>query len=174
MSSRFNRFLRGWLGFLDSKVGGFTPALAEDAVRPVLDVRPFAYAQARQFELGNTAVLAAGTTGFVSMTVPKIVPEGELWFVDNCSCTSNTLASGDRCIMSPAANIIASVGGIRQTLVLGFPWLVATAAEDHFAAGVMQAPFVMLPGDELGIFVSQIAVATPTVQLRWTVMKVPI
>jgi hypothetical protein len=174
VASRFNRYLRGLLGFLDSKVGGLTPADLETSVRPTLDIRPFAYAQAREFRVANTAAIAVGETGFVSATVPIIVPEGELWLVDQFSVNSNDLAAGQRLFIAPAANIIASSGGIAQSLILGDSLAVSTAAELQQCAGVMKGIFTAQPGDELGVFVCQNAVGTPTMFLRYTLMRLTI
>jgi hypothetical protein len=150
VSSRYNRFLKGWLGLLDAKVGGFTPTSSEDNLRPTLDTYPFFFSQVRELVTGGTGTISGAAEGF-NPVATLLVPDNEVWFVHNATVTGTILA-GDSGFVVPAVQIRSRSLGILKDIVLGQCQPMPTPVGSHQACGFQTAPYYAQPGDQFGIF----------------------
>lgn len=148
--ARFNRFLKGWLGLLDAKVGGFTPADTEDRVRPTLGTYPFLYAQVRELVTGGTGTIASTAEGF-NPVATLVVPDNEIWFVEHATVTGTILA-GDEAIVAPSVQIRSRSLGIKKDILLGTPNAPGSVTFAHQPAAILTKTFIALPGDEFGVW----------------------
>lgn len=151
--ARFNRFLRGWLGLLDAKVGGFTPSDTAEFVQPGLDAFPFVYAQMREVVWGTASIVAAGE-GFNSVGPLLLVPQDQIWLIQYASvhCTA-VVDSADRLVIAPAVETTTHFG-LPRHVVLGTPRMEVQVGLAHMPASTLDRPYIALPGDQLGIWVT--------------------
>ena len=170
MASRFNLYLRGWLGLLDAKVGGVAPQAYEDAVRGTLDAYPFAYAQQRLFKDGSV-VVGPADEGFWPVTGAQ-VPPGEIWLCEWFSLQANMLAA-DTLEFVPAVQV-RGTSGIPQTVTLADSTPTG-GANGQINCSVAIRPYIALPGDNFGVHVRQISTAgTISVQLNLMYVACPV
>lgn len=173
--SRFNRYLRGWLGLLDGKVGGFTPAETLDQVRPTLDTYPFIHAQMRELVTGGTGGLAGGAEGF-NPVATLLVPNDEIWFVEQATCVTEAgVAVAEHLCCAPSVQVRSRSLGIPKDIILGqfvAPEWGSTFA--YRAFGISNRPYIALPGDQFGVYVSLIdTAATIEVILNLLISRSP-
>lgn len=168
MASRFNLYLRGWLGLLDAKVGGVAPQGYEDNIRGTLDAYPFAYAQQRLFKDGSV-VVGPADEGFWPV---HEVPAGEIWLCEWFSLQANMLAA-DTLEICPAV-FVRGTSGIPQTVTLA-DTTPTGGANGQITCSVAIRPYIALPGDELGVHVRQISTAgTISVQFNLLYVSCPV
>jgi hypothetical protein len=93
---------QGLLGFLNIKNNGLNPEWLRNSVQPVLDLQQWWFnTQASDLGSGATVLVADNGTGFNSFTTPQVaVPNGEFWFVTDCTIRTGALAATDACSFS--------------------------------------------------------------------------
>lgn len=169
--SLFNRYPRGWLGFLDAKTSGQGPSTFTEEVRPTLDVYQFLYSQMRECVTGvSGAVAGLGPQGPAAL----IVPQDELWFIERVVAFTSTLLAGAETINHvPGIQSLTSAGN--QTVQLlaqnqpGVGFSVGVSSER-----VSEFQGLALPGDRIVTEVTARAVyaGTMTVTATFARMKV--
>jgi hypothetical protein len=174
MPARFNRYLRGWLGLLDAKVGGFTPTETSDLLQPQLDTFPFLYAQTRELVSGNTGAISAAAEGFNPCPTLE-VPSGEIWFVEyGCALIPLGVIAASHAAFAPAVQIRSTALGLPRELVLGDFTPEFTSSFAYFPHSKM-GRYVGLPGDLFGIWCSLLdGAGTFDIQLNLLMARVPI
>lgn len=163
--ARFNRYLRGLLGFLDGKVGGLTPAEFADFLQPTLDSYPFLHAQQRELVRGGSAGIGTGGEGFDPIAA-LLVPQDEVWLVDwACAYMPGGVFVGaaDQLTMQPAVTMRSAGAATSGMIVLGnMPWQDPALAWCPHSTSIR--PYIALPNDQFGIWVDIIQLAAGTVQ----------
>lgn len=150
MAARFNRFLKGWLGLLDAKVGGFTPTSTEDNVRATLSAYPFIYSQMRELVTGGTGGISSAAEGF-NPVATLVVPDNEIWLVEHATVTG-PITAADEAVVAPAVQIRSRSLGIKKDILLGPASVAPTVTFAYQAAALQNRPFWAQPGDEFGVF----------------------
>lgn len=141
------RYPLGLLGLLDLKDMGRGPDLFRRDVSAVIDATPFYLATRASYQSGQA--LAVNATGFFP-AVGLSISEQSIWVMERVSARpSAALGAGVsiryRLAVSRAAgNNIVALPGTASGAATEFPNLGAEG-------------FVMLPGDQLGVWVEQIA-----------------
>jgi hypothetical protein len=173
VSSRFNTYLRGLLGMLDAKVEGKAPSSFEDTVRVTLDALPFFYAQKRVIVIDDTdsVVSASGWWPCTSLQVP---PE-EVWYIEHAAVSFGTaipLPAGAVINASPAYQLRTGALGLLTEIALPtVPFAYGTNTVPQFAS---MRPFVLAPGDRLGVWAHFVAGAPGAGVLRMTYIPMPV
>lgn len=148
--ARFNRFLKGWLGLLDAKVGGFTPSDTQDFIQGTLDTYRFLYAQQRELVTGGTGGIAGSAEGF-NPVATLLVPQDEIWFVQHAT-VEGTVPAADEAVVAPSVQIRSRSLGILKDILLGPPSFAPTVTFAYRATALQSAPFIALPGDQFGVW----------------------
>jgi len=146
---RFNTYLRGWLGLLQSQVEGRPPTEFESALRGTLDAYPFLYAErVTWFSLPTTG---SANEGFFSATGLS-VPQDEIWLVEhmglrlaNGTGVNGVLAAAEEAGI--ACGVLA-FNAITEHLV-GEPSQVFL--NGSMPVALASRPFVAIPGDNFGV-----------------------
>lgn len=147
----FNRFPRGLVGLLDAKTRGTAPTSLADEVRGTLDMMPFYQAATREVLSGVT--LAPVAEGPVFATGGNlIVPQDELWIVWHFTAIASlVLATGETLAFTTLLRAAAAVG-VNQDQVLNSSF--GNGGVGSLPVAWTPSPFLALPGDSLGIFVT--------------------
>lgn len=158
---RFNRHFRGFLSLLDAKVGGLTPTNYEDAVRVTVDAAEFIFANTREVTAGNTGGLGTAAEGFAGDVAGTLtVPADEMWLVDNYTTRATAiLGAAEELVAVPAMSSRLTITGNLGFQVFAnvlYPGTANFASSPSFHA---DRPFIALPGDVLGAWVSRIVTA---------------
>lgn len=175
MARPFNTFLRGFLGVLDAKVSGISPQNFEESMRPVMDVYPFIYAQRRQIAAFTTAALVTTDEGFRgSTTTPDdIVPSDEVWLVAQHAYNTPLLLAAEEFQATPAYKTRSNLGGFTEDFMLNTPPPIALAGTR--ATCNATDPYILLPGDQVGVWVQRIVTAVSivvTFKVQFVICKV--
>ena len=145
----------GLLDILGMQSTGDTPHLIADEVQPVMDLTDLYLTDRLSRSIAQTAVIAA--IGFaVAGTVTPLGPApGEQWMVYGLMTSSGALAA--------ATQITYVMAVSRTSLAAGAQYLTrqqVVANPNIFAEGLtFERPLILRPGDQLGIFVSQLTAA---------------
>lgn len=169
----FNRYLRGFLGMVDAKVGGVAPSTYEDAVRVGIDSWPFLYAQKRELVWGDCGTTAS--PGFQSGTAQVLVPQDEIWIVEwaTAACPLG-IPVGESLIISPAVQIRIA-GFLTRELLIGNQGVDFGATDDKIPMTTTERRYVGLPNDQFGIFVNRtIGGTTPGLLLSMLIVRIPV
>lgn len=146
MSSRFNTYLRGFLGLLDAKVEGKAPAQFEDVVRSTLDAYPFLYAQQRRIQSDVTGAVAG--SNFYAGGPLVVVPQDEIWLVECCYGFPSTLPGAADVQWCPAQRSLNSAGNQRVKLLApAYIGAMGSSISDEHRSWW---PTIGLPGDVFG------------------------
>lgn len=151
MPLKIGRYPAGFLGLLDSKNIGRTPADLEDLVRPMVDISPFYLQQQRRVLEGFTSTInAVGSWGAAGVGPGR----GQIAFVWSCSCTRDIgLAAGTTYKFAFQVNVIDDAKQIVLTQNESF-----TASELVNLAGPMG--FWMPANSQLGVRAAAVTLGT--------------
>jgi hypothetical protein len=163
--SLFNRYPRGWLGFLDAKTSGQGPSAFTEEVRPTLDIYQFLYSQMRECITGASgAVAGLGQQGPASL----IVPQDEIWFIERVVAFTSTLLAGAETLNHvPAIQSLTSTGNTTiQLLGQNQPGAGFTVGQS--SERVSEFPGLALPGDRIVTEITARAVYAGTMTVTAT------
>jgi len=169
MALRFNRYLRGVLSYLDAKVQGRQPALLGDELRGVIDMTRFA--DWGQIELQFNTLILVTSVQFIASSIGPIQP-GERRYLLSHSLTAagQLVTAGDQadfctCIKRASpSSITYQLTGQREEFV----------QNDAPAVYAKSLPTMLLPGDQLGIWVHRAIVGAGNLNLTEVALSVRI
>jgi hypothetical protein len=147
----FNRYPAGLLGLLDAKVRGQTPNELAQVTYPTVDITQFLLAQGA--EAVNDLTAAIGAVGrFFGTALSLVVPNDELWYVHACATRpSAALGAATSYQFKVIHDTALALGASPQCLFVRSDTASGTTAGQPFAGN--GKPFIMSPGDRLGVFV---------------------
>lgn len=153
----FNRYPLGLLGLLDAKVRGQTPAELTSYTQATVDISQFLLAQSAEVLVDDTIAIVANANFGANGTLT--VPQDEVWYVHGYTVRSQTnLAAGTTVRFQPLYRTTLAQGTATAGLFAIGDRVTATVGERP-AAGNVQ-PFLMAPGDQLGLLVAELVVGT--------------
>lgn len=153
-----NKLPFGLLGFLGLKNGGRNPQELAETLAPTMDLTDLYFGTNKQL------VRLSGNVTAIGFNLLGAVPNDEVWALTGCSCNSNAVLGAGvtlKGLMAYAAidgaayNVVAL--GAYANMTVGEVWYSGTTTTEHFVLG---------PGTQLGVYVTNIA-AGP-VAVAWT------
>lgn len=150
----------GLLGFFQLKSGGKNPSALGEDLSPVLECFRW-YMQARlenSLQFIGFSAIAVNVVGAFNFSPNNIlVPENEIWWVENFTVQSAALAAGEELMMVPMMLGPPQLGSI-SNYALGTTAFVANAG-DRYSIPATPPGFFAPPGSSLGFFVNRIVTA---------------
>lgn len=158
MGFPFNKYPLGLLGLLDAKVRGRTPNILTDETQAGIDLVPFLLEQ--NAESLNDLTAVPGAVGrFFGTNATLTVPDQQLWWVHNFSCRPDgVLAAGTTQAVRCVHETSLAAGVLTVNLLVRSDEAVGTAGVQPFTGTA--SPFLMGPGDRLGVFISTLVLGT--------------
>jgi len=148
----------GLLGLLGIKNDGSYPRALAEFFQPTMDMLPW-LAGNRARELVNEAVTAFSTTGLKpGAAALSLVPADQVWLVHGANAQATCTATD---MLVGACAVTRAFGAQRQMIRRAD--LDRTSATDAAQAAAFQScipgPFLMFPGDQIELFVSDLTTA---------------
>lgn len=171
MPFQFNRYGKGLLGFLDAKVRGQQPTAIHEVLQGTVDMSRFLEAGGE--ERINVFPLVTVAPGFFAVA-GMTCPQGELWLLLGFafSTTAGMSTAGDIFDCFPAINRVALNTFVAEAIgpqtVQVFP--------DAPCAFSLRVPNLLHPGDQLGLFRTQIVHAAGSISgaFQARIVRLPI
>lgn len=151
MTRPYNRYPEGLLGLLDAKTRGQTPNELSDFTQATLELAPFLLEQGK--EAVNDLTAAIGAVGrFFGANLSLVVPNDEIWYMDAVMARpSGALGAGTTYRFYVCHDTALATGVSPQCLFMRSAQGAGTTGEQP--AAQTGAPFIMGPGDRIGVFV---------------------
>lgn len=152
MAGIINQVPQGLLSILDMKARGQAPRELASAVGGSIELLPFYLVNGRGTVTGTSTPSAIGYSSNLQ------VAQDELWWVHSIHSQSGALAAGTTYRIVPAFRR-NNIGGAVTIMPFGEP--TSWVAGEAIGVGY-DGPWLMLPGDSLGLWCAQYTAGTPT------------
>lgn len=183
MPLRINRVALGLLSYFDSKNAGQPPQQVADAISCGVDLAPFLYAQQAVDLFGQVASASTGVVGvalasnFMGVGGGAFrVPPGEVWLCKHLTVRTNGAlpAATDYMFSVGYQSILPTIAGGACWYSLGDPIQVGPWQVGHAPLAAYTGEWVMVPGDQVGCFISRVAVGTAqTLEVSLRAIRLP-
>lgn len=155
----------GLLGFFGIKNGGQYPQTVGNVILPQLDMGEMLAANYHERLGTNIAVAAIGFTALnvVATGLPAVVPQAELWHVMNATAITFT-GIGDAITYVPTVRNSQSGSASNYHRALAYEITQAASLNRQTPCTFDNGSRWLVPGDQLGLWVSALTNASGTVQ----------
>lgn len=154
----YNKYPLGLLGLLDAKIQGKTPNELAQFTQPTLDLAQFLLEQGAEVRIDDTAAVAANALVLGAASTLR-VPEDEIWYVHAFTARPTAdLLAGTTYEYTGAQKTTLAVGTFNAGQFARTSTATATAGFRTLAGN--GRPFLMAPGDELGLWVTRTVLGT--------------